>query len=228
MSSKLKLLITVSSLLVVAGLGWVLINGLKVPPSESTGTIQMHEQPSPTPSVLFQDKTVEMGSELPPDSPRCLGTVAGEAILQRGHASSLKQLLSAYPLPKMWLAFHKNPKDCNVPVNMDNESYQKVNVQLPKEAMPLLGKLWVTACTYYYYGRFDKGDINARKARSSAMSITNNNTSYKLMELTINTPDGKRKISRDEAFALMRYTNDRAKALISNLYGNNEGATTAA
>jgi hypothetical protein len=150
--------------------------------------------------------------------PRCQGQVIGEQVKLISKPESLRQLLTAYPMPEMRLVLSQHYKDCIESGGSDKGTHPMVAMQLSMNARRILKRLWKMNCAYYYAERFDNKDLNARRERAVEWGRINGNTYAELTYLSTGTPEGRRPFTDDEAKALVAYIKDTAQTLVANLY----------
>jgi hypothetical protein len=121
--------------------------------------------------------------------------------------------LSFPPMPEVWLVYRDavNPNSASA----NSEETRTITVQLSTKAKKVLRDHWKVACTYYYLtviGRRDREgriDLLAKMDTAGAWSV------YKLTELAVDAPSGRRRITENEAVSLVKLVNTYAKNSIA-------------
>jgi hypothetical protein len=117
----------------------------------------------------------------------------------------------AQPLPQVWLEFDANEN----PGNLELKNAKAVRIDLPDEAGTSLTSCWRA---YLEYGLKTKveneKDIQTLVHQDVAMVATAARTAASLEELTIDAPNGRRKVSHDEAWEIVSFLGRSANDVI--------------
>ena len=147
--------------------------------------------------------------------PAIQGTATGEIEPFILNGDDLKTQLSLHPAPKVWLAFPVSKSKTQSAVT-DSGEQATDKVELPVEAVEIISSLWKVALMSRY--KLYVAEIPDSKSYQQEMyKIANAGEAAdrELRKLEINAPDGKRKISEDEAGEIIRFINISAVNVIT-------------
>lgn len=123
----------------------------------------------------------------------------------------LRASVLAQPLPQVWLV---TPAQVS-PADPGAEKDGAVRIDLPDEARTALTPIWKAYLEYYLKTDFDhEKEAQRRLDRDVAMVTTAAKTAAGLEELSINAPDGRRRLSHDEALGIVSFLGRSAKGVV--------------
>lgn len=171
------------------------------------------EQESPKRQAQFR------AVEPPPEpAPEAEGKAVG-TIKPFKPARNLESSLLAHPAPDIWLVFPdpqgREPSDSDVTA----KGSVAIRVALPAAAKRLLRDHWKATCAYYYTALASKSDQSSRIERRVARIMTNGFVVYKLSQLAIDAPGGRRNMTTNEAGKVVELLDKFADDLLSPFRG---------
>ncbi len=157
----------------------------------SPGARLQPQQPQPvTPTVI------------PSPKPTLQATADGELQPFKLMGKGVRASVFAHPVPNVYLVF---PASQNSP---------KMTIELPPEAKKPLSDCWKAELEYYYKSGFESRPLDKRIQDSYALGRANMSVLSRLERIEINTPNGKRKISGDEAGDLVKFMAQSAQQIV--------------
>jgi hypothetical protein len=150
----------------------------------------------------------------PPPIPQ--GKAAGESIPFARAGEDIREAIMGHPFPKVWLTFTTSSKQGPPQSDSPDSGESTVKVELPDEANQLLRTYWQTYLNATYNMDI-KGMPDAESYRSQMVIADRSadDTEQKLMKIDIEAPNGRRKISLDEARDLTSLISGFAKDIIN-------------
>jgi hypothetical protein len=160
-------------------------------------------------------KIIPKAKQIPPASiPQ--GKAAGELIPFRRTDEDLKDAIMAHPFPNVWLTFTTSSKQGQPQSDSPDRGETTAKVELPDEANQLLRTYWQTYLKATYNMDIkDMPEGESYLAQMVVISRSSDNTTQKLMKVDIEAPNGKRKLSWDEARDLTSLISGFAKDIIN-------------
>jgi hypothetical protein len=142
------------------------------------------------------------------------GKASGEVLPFNPTRENLRASLSAHPVPEVWLTFTPDKAQSKLP----GEDRAAVRVELPPEAKKILSRHWEAAIAYYYNTEIaGVPDAKSFERESLALADSYSNALQELSKLEIDAPDGRRKISLDEAGSLASFLSASASNVIEQV-----------
>jgi hypothetical protein len=128
--------------------------------------------------------------------------------------TSLEKVL-AQSIPSIWFVFPCN--EDNIKKELCKE--ESLKIEIPEETQKSLKNFWKDALTFRYNINIRKDELNGEKyyQQTKAFFVTSSSFAKYLEEIAINTPDGKRKISPDEANDVVYFINTASMKVIEQV-----------
>jgi len=126
--------------------------------------------------------------------PALQASVTGEVKPFKLVRGGLKASILAQPMPQVFLVFSPSGQNAS-----------KVTVQLPPAAKGTLLECWKAELAFRYKKAFESASFQKRLEDDYALANINLGVLTKLGALEIDTPAGRRKVSEDEAGAIVAF-----------------------
>ncbi len=154
-------------------------------------------------------------SVAPPSSPALQGKAVGAVTPLELKSDDIKADILAHPAPTISLLFTFPPGEFEQSASA-SENQSSVSVQLPAESSKVLLTYWKAYLAFCYETELEHvRDPQTQVDKDRAIGVLCKTTIVELQTLTIDAPDGRRKISQDEAYDIARFIGISASNLVA-------------
>lgn len=146
------------------------------------------------------------------------GTPAGKPQPFTLNNSDLRTAALTQPFPEIWLEFAESKREGKPPRKSSDEKEPVIEVALPPEAREILKSFWERSLEFDYKKVFDKPK-SAQEAvdRDLAWISYCSSRAEELQKIEIAAPDGRRRISDEEAMQLVAFLRKMSGNLVHSV-----------